>query len=195
MVNKIDNSIKELDVIYPSSIEESRFYNGVNLPPKKAFVSNKPTKVQESPLDAKSPQELLDSHGMYRDPSYYEQNPDKLYLDLTQFDDYETYMNNVNLMKERFRKLPIDVQARFNHNPSELFEYVGSSNFDVETLMDEKTKLNYRSIKAQEKARADFEAFKKTDEYKKQIEDAILRSQYEAQKFAEFKANHTNTDL
>lgn len=160
------------------------FYNRNSLPPKKAFVSDKPTKVQESPLDARSPQEVLDYHGMYKDPSYYEQNPDRLYLDLTQFDDYETCANKLRDMKEKFDRLPIDVRARFNHNPEELFDYIRSDKFDIERVMDDKTSLAYKQFNARKEADVKMQEYLNSDSYKK-----VVAAQMAAQE--EFLKAHT----
>lgn len=169
------------------------FYTRLNQPPKPVMKSSKPTKVQESPLDARSPQEVLDYHGMYKDPSYYEKNVDKIYLDFTQFDDYETYLNNLNQMKANFQKLPLDVRARFNHSPEELFKFVGSSQFDIEKLMDDKTLDNYKRYKAEEKSKAEHDAYIKSKEYLQQVELSKYRAEYEKQQFdAWMKQNHAD---
>lgn len=196
MVNKdvIDN-LEVVDTPVVSPLRRS-FYNRLNLPPKVKIVSNNPTKVQESPLDARSPQEVLDYHGMYKDPSYYEENPDKMYMDLTQFDDYETYLNNLNSMKDTFSKLPIDIRAKFNHDPSQFFSYVGSGEFDIEQVMDDKTKANYRAIKAKEKAEKDHQAYLESDEHKNYIKKQAALQSYLEQQFelhqASLKNSHTD---
>lgn len=181
--------VEEIDISKVENVvnsKELRFYNDANLPPKPVFCSNNPTKVQESPLDARSPQEVLEYHGMYRDPSYYENNPEKIYMDLTQFDDYETYLNNVNSMKERFNNLPIDIRAKFNHNPAELFAYVQSKEFNVEKLMDDKTLNNYRKIKREEELKKKFEDYQKTPEYQQSLKDAQLRAQFAEKQYQDW---------
>lgn len=135
------------------------YANRLNLPDKDTFISNNPTKVEESPLDARSPQEVLDYHGMYRDPSYYEQNPDRLYLDLTQFDDYETYLNNIRSMETKFMNLSPDVRARFNNDLSEFSSYVSKPDFDIYKVLDDKTKQAYDTYKAKLDAEKEFEAY------------------------------------
>lgn len=189
MVEKnVSNISKDVHISDLSSVVKP-FYNRLNQPPKVTIVSNKPTKVQESPLDARSPQEVLDYHGMYRDPSYYEENPDKMYMDLTQFDDYETCLNNINSMKETFNKLPIDVRARFNHDPSEVFKYINSSEFKIETLMDDKTLSNYKEIKAQQKYDSEYKAYLASDEYKQALANQQLMSEFNRRQFEAFKAS------
>lgn len=174
--------------ILPSVVKP--FHNRLNLPPKPVIVSELPSKVQESPLDARSPQEVLDYHGMYKDKSYYEENPDKIYMDLTQFDDYETYLNSIRDMKEKFSKLPIDVQARFNHDITQFSNYISSSNFDIEKLMDERTLQSYKSYKANEKAKQEFEAYKNSSEYKNALKEATLRAKFEDVQFNAWKKAH-----
>ncbi|WGL31211.1 internal scaffolding protein [Dipodfec virus UOA04_Rod_771] len=196
MVDKnVVGNLETVDTPVVSPLRRS-FYNRLNLPPKVKIVSNNPTKVQESPLDARTPQEVLDYHGMYRDPSYYEENPDKMYMDLTQFDDYETYMNNLNAMKDTFSKLPIDIRAKFNHDPSRFFSYVGSKEFDIEQVMDDRTKANYRAIKAKEKAEMDHQAYLESDEYKNYVKKQVALQSYLEQQFELHQASlkKSNTD-
>lgn len=169
------------------------FHNRLNLPPKQICVSDNPTKVQESPLDARSPQEVLDYHGMYRDQSYYEKNPDKLYIDLTQFDDYETYLNKMNDIKDKFNKLPVDVRARFNHNVSEFCAEAMKSDFDITRAMDDNTKKAYDNYKATEKAKAERDAYLASDEYKKAQKESALRLQYEQAQYEAWKAKQNIT--
>lgn len=191
--NVIDNvQISDTSVVSP--IRRS-FYNRLNLPPKIKIVSDKETKVQESPLDARSPQEVLDYHGMYRDPSYYEEHPEKMYMDLTQFDDYETHLNSINAMKEKFSKLPVEIRAKFNHSPQELFSFIGSKEFDIEKLMDGKTLNNYRQYKAKEKADADWQAYLQSDEHKQAVRDQALRAEFEKQQFEAYRASKANSQL
>lgn len=187
-ISKVSNTAALSSVVKP-------FYNRLNLPPKPVIVSNLPSKVQESPLDARSPQEVLDYHGMYKDPSYYESNPDKIYMDLTQFDSYETYLNKVNDFKDKFRNLPIDVQARFNHDPLEFGNYVSQKDFDITKLMDERTLMSYNAYKANEKARNDFEAYKNSAEYKKALSEASLRAQFEQSQFDAWKKQHADLSI
>lgn len=165
------------------------YYSSLNLPPKDAFVSLKPSKVQESPLDARSPQEVLEKYGMYRDQTYYGQHPDKLYLDLTEFDDFETSMNNIVRIRDKFDKLPASVRSKFNNDISQFVNYCSSKDFNLEYLMDDRIKLSYDKYKAEEKAKADFKAYQQSSEYKALEKEAMLRKRFEEEQFEAWKNN------
>lgn len=146
------------------------FYNRLNLPPVISMKSTKPTALQEGPLDTKSPQEVLDANGMYREQSYYEKNPDKLYMDFTQFDDYETFLNKTKDMKSKFEKLPLDIRAKYNHDPLEFFKDIQKPEFKIESLMDDKMKKSYT------KYQNDLEIERQYAEFQQQQKQAELES-------------------
>ena len=183
-----DENLKE-----NGQILDKLFYNSVHLPPKPVHCSKKPSKVQESPLDARSPQEVLQAYGMYKDQSYYEQHPDKIYMDLTQFDDYESLLNKKIDIERKFKQLPVDVRAQFNHDPSEFVSYVNSKDFKLETLLDDKTKKAYASYKADEERKAAFKAYQNSEEYKKLQQEALLRAQFEKEQFEQWKVQNNKT--
>lgn len=66
------------------------YHTRLNPPKKHAQKFKKPTKVQTNPFMAKSPQDVLKQHGVYKDDSIYKTNPAKVYMDLTQYSDYQT---------------------------------------------------------------------------------------------------------
>lgn len=167
-----------------------KFYNSNNLPPKVKFRSKKPSKVQESPLDAKSPQEVLQQHGMYKDESIYSKHPEKVYMDLSEFGDYESNLNANRRMLEKFNALDIDVRARFNHDVKEFTKYVTSSDFDINRVLTEKEQKKFAEYKKEEKAKKDFEEYLKSDEYKAQVQEDSYRRAYEQSRYEEWKSNY-----
>lgn len=167
-----------------------KFYNSENLPPKVKFKSMKPSKVQESPLDAKSPQEILQQHGMYKDESIYSKEPQKIYADLSEFGDFESNLNANRRMQEKFNALDVDVRARFNHNVKEFVKYVTSNDFDINNVLtkEEQKKLaSYNEEQANKKAYNDYI---NSDEYKQSIQESAMRAQYEKSRYEEWKANY-----
>lgn len=173
----------------------SSFYNSLSLPPKLAFCSSKASKVQESPLDARSPQEVLEKYGMYRDETYYGKHPEKLYLDLTEFDDFETTMNNLISVRDKFEKLPSSVRAEFNNDLNAFVSYCKSSDFNIERLMDDRIKKSYKKYQAEQQAKKDFEAYQNSSEYKKLQKEAMLRKQFEEEQFNSWLSTHNTSDL
>lgn len=167
-----------------------KFYNSVNLPPKVKFKSNKPSKVQESPLDARSPQEVLQYHGMYKDESIYSKHPEKIYLDLSEFGDYESNLNANRRMQEKFNALDIDVRARFNHDIMEFIKYVQGPDFDINRVLTEKEQKKYNDYKKEQQAKKDYQAYLNSDEYKALVEESSYRMAYEKSKYEEWKANY-----
>lgn len=173
------------------SINRSLPYHTRLNPPKKIkFKSDKPSKVQESPLEARSPQEVLEYHGMYRDPSVYKQNPTKIFADITAFNDYETNLNQLAQAKSKFQELPIDIRAKFNHDVSKFAEYVQSDKFDVEYLMMPGDVKAYRAYLKEQKEKADYEQYLQSEEYKNSVKEAQLRKEYEQSKYEEWKITH-----
>lgn len=169
---------------------EKNFYNSTNLPPKVKFKSNKPSKVQESPLDAKSPQEVLDRHGMYRDESIYSKQPEKVYMDLSEFGDYESNLNANRRMLEKFNALDVNVRARFNHDVKEFTKYVTSSDFDINRVLTAKEQEKLAKYNEEKKAKQEYEKYLKSDEYKSMIEEQAYRQAYEKSKYDEWKSNY-----
>ena len=165
------------------------YHTRLNPPQKVKFKSNKPTRVQESPLDARSPQEVLDYHGMYKDPSIYKENPQKIFADLTSFDDFQTAQNKLALAKSKFAELPIDVRARFNHDVLAFSNYVQGPDFNPEMVMDRDTVVAYRDYKKKEKAQQDYQKYLESDEYKAQVNEERLRKEYEQQRFEDWKSS------
>lgn len=165
------------------------YHTRLNPPKKVKFKSNKPSKVQESPLDARSPQEVLDYHGMYKDPSVYTQNPSKIFADLTSFDDYQTAQTKLANAKSKFAELPVDVRARFNHDVLKFSQYVQSPNFDIENVMDDETVVAYREYEKQQKAQAEHNKYINSEEYKAQVAEQKLRERYEKEKYEAWKAS------
>lgn len=169
---------------------ELKFYNSKNLPPKVKFKSKKPSKVQESPLDARSPQEVLQQYGMYKDESIYSKHPEKLYLDLTQFGDYESNLNANRRMLEKFNALDVDVKARFNHDVKEFTKYVTSPNFDINRVLTDNQQKIYAKYQKELKMKKDYETYLKSDEYKAQVQEDSYRRAYEQSRYEEWKSNY-----
>lgn len=168
-------------------VEEKRyFYNYRNRPPKVQWHSDKPSKVQISPLDAKSPQEILERYGMYKDNSALEQ-PTPFYADLTEFTDYATSLNNIRDIKEKFNSLDIDIRAKFNHNPQEFCDYVTSKDFDIREVMTKDMYERYMNVMQEEQQKQQYEEYIKSDEYKKDMEERAARQAYEQARYDEWK--------
>jgi len=165
------------------------FYNSLNLPPKPTISSSKPSKVQESPLDAKSPQEVLKQHGMYKEDSAYSKHPELIHADLTQFGDYESNLNAIRRMKEKFNCLDIDVRARFNHDVNEFTKYINSSDFDINKVLTEKEQKKYADYKAKQQKQAEYQSYLQSDEYKAEIQAHAQRQAYEQAKYEEWLAS------
>lgn len=169
-----------------------KFYNSNNLPPKVKFCSKKPSRVQESPLDAKSPQEVLQQHGMYRDESIYSKHPEKIYADLSQFGDYESNLQAIRSMQEKFNALDVDVRARFNHDVKEFTKYVSSSDFDINNVLTLDEQKKFAEYKKEQKAKKDYEDYLKSDEYKAKVQEDSYRRAYEQSRYEEWKKDYMN---
>lgn len=50
-------------------------------------------------------------------------NPQPLYADTTQIPDFQTMMNHVIAVEERFDQLPAEVRAKFSNDPSLMLEW------------------------------------------------------------------------
>lgn len=170
--------------------EIKNFYNSVNLPPKVKYKSNKPSKVQESPLDAKSPQEVLQQHGMYKDESIYSKHPEKVYMDLSVFGDYESNLNANRRMLEKFNALDVDVRARFNHDVKEFTKYVSSPDFDINRVLTVTEQKKFAEYKKEQNAKKEYEAYLKSDEYKAKVQEDSYRHAYEQARYEEWKSNY-----
>lgn len=176
-----DETLTKVDVL--------PYHTRLNPPSNVVFKSLKPSRVQESPLDARSPQEVLDYHGMYKDSSIYTKEPQKLFADLTSFNDYQTNLNELAIAKSKFQLLPVEVRARFNHDVLEFSQYVSKPYFDPEYLMDSETVKSYRKYKKEQEAKAEYEKYTQSSEYKAQIEEQKLRAEYEKQQYEAWKAS------
>lgn len=170
--------------------KKKNFYNSMNLPPKVKFNSKAPSSVQESPLDARSPQEVLQAHGMYRDDSIYSKNPEKIYADLSEFGDYESNLNAVCRMREKFNALDVDVRARFNHSVEEFTKYVTNSDFDINRVLTEKEQKKLAEYKKEQANKKAYDDYLNSDEYKQSVEESAMRAQYEKQRYEEWKSKN-----
>lgn len=182
---------KEEKIIVDNATERV-FFNYRNRPPKVQICSKNPSKVQESPLDAKTPQELMDRHGMYVDrPSLKELKP--FYADLTQFQSYEDSLNSVRNIKEKFMNLDVSIRAKFNHNPEEFCNYVQSKDFDIREIMTSDVYNQYEKEQNEIKAKKEYEDYLNSNEYKKIQEESALRAQYEKEQYENWKKNFKTT--
>lgn len=170
-------------------LEEKRvFYNYRNRPPKVVFCSKMPSKVQEGPLDARSPQELLEKYGMYNDrPALDSVKP--FYADLTAFGSFEEQNNHIRDIKEKFMQLDVDIRAKFNHNPEEFCNYLISKDFDIKEIMNSNQYNEYTRILNEKKAEKEYQEYLKSDKYKQEIEEYNARQQYEKERYEEWKKN------
>lgn len=183
---------KKIESIIAPQATELVFYNYRNRPPKVKMCSIKPSKVQESPLDAKSPQELMDKHGMYIDkPSLKELKP--FYADLTQFQSYEQSLNSVRDIKEKFMSLDVSIRAKFNHNPEEFCKYLTSKDFDIKEIMTSDIYEQYKNDLERNKRLEEYNLYLKSDDYKKEQEEMKLRRQYEEEQYEEWKKKFKTT--
>lgn len=172
---------------------KSIFYNSRNLPNKVVITSNKPSKTQISPLDCNSPQELLEKHGMYRDPSLYEKHPEKMYLDLTSLGDYQSNLQAVIDCKDKFMHLDPDVRNMFGNDIMKFVEHVQKSDFDITSVMNKKQKESYLKYQDEQKKKADFEAYKQSDEYKQEVEQFKLRQEFQQSQYNDWLRKRSNT--
>lgn len=162
------------------------FYNYRNRPPQVKICSKKPSKVQESPLDAKSPQELLEKYGMYRDSSSLD-TVRPFYADLTQFQSFEDTCNHVRDIKEKFMQLDVDIRAKFNHNPEEFCNYITSSDFDIKEIMNASQYQEYKTKIDEEKAEKEYQKYINSAEYKKNLAEQEQFKAYQQKQYEEWK--------
>lgn len=183
---------KVIENIISPQATEYVFYNYRHRPPKVKMCSQKPSRVQESPLDAKSPQELMDRHGMYIDrPSLKDLRP--FYADLTAFQSYEDSLNSVRNIKEKFLNLDVSIRAKFNHNPEEFCKYIQSKDFDIREIMTSDIYAEYENQQKEEQAQKEYQKYLQSDEYKKNQEEIALRAQYEKEQYENWKKNFKTT--
>lgn len=182
----VEKNLNEIATVKP-------FFNSSNLPPKYVFCSKNPSKTQISPLDALSPQDVLDKHGMYRQESVYSKNPQKIYTDLSEFGDYESNLNAVCRMREKFNALSPEIRSRFNNSVSEFTSAVTSPDFNVEKVLTDKEVESLRRYKDDLRAKEEFEAYKKTPEYLKNLEESKLRMQFDKEQFENWKNSRKNS--
>lgn len=187
-------SLTEADVSSASVKDEALtkadvlpYHTRLNPPKDIVFKSSKPSRVQESPLDARSPQEVLSYHGMYKDPSIYTKEPQRLFVDLTAFNDYQTNLNELAAAKSKFHNLPLDVRARFNHDVLQFAQYVSQPDYDPEYLMDDETVKAYRKYKKEQENKAEYEKYIQSAEYKARVEESKLRAEYEKEQYEAWK--------
>ena len=169
------------------------YHTRLNPPTNIVFKSSKPSRVQESPLDARGPQEVLDYHGMYKDSSIYTKEPQKLFADLTAFNDYQTNLNELALAKSKFQSLPVEVRARFNQDVLQFAQYISQPDYDPELVMDAETVKAYRNYKKEQEKKAEYDKYIQSDEYKAQQKEIKLRAEYEKQQYESWKASHKKT--
>lgn len=169
---------------------ERRFYNYYHRPPSNPIVSDKPSKTQVSPLDAKSPQEVLQKYGMYKDETAYSKHPEAIYADLTQYQSYEDQLNSSIRMKRHFDSLDPEVRARFDNDILKFAREASSPDFDINRALTTEQQKKLSDYKANEEAKKSYEAYLKSDEYKKIQEESAARMAYEQQKYEEWKKTY-----
>lgn len=165
------------------------YHTRLNPPKQITQTFKQPSKVQESPYDARSPQEVLQQHGMYKDPSIYTQEPQKIYMDLTKYGDYQEMLNRTIDAKEHFNSLDVDIRAKFNHNPLEFANYLASPDFDVDNILTEKERKALRDYHDQLQQQEDYEKYIQSDEYKAALAEQEAYNAYRNQQFEEWKKN------
>lgn len=154
------------------------YHTRLNPPKKTTFCSANPSKVQESPLDARSPQEVLAYHGMYKDDSIYTTNPSQVYEDLTMFNDLQDVLNRRIEAENKFASLPAEVRSRFNNSLAQFVSEVTDPSFDVHKVLTDQEASAYDSYLRKKAANERYEEYKQSDEYQQILKDAELRSQF-----------------
>ena len=183
-----DSKVQKVELTTLDS--EKRFYNYYNRPPSNPIVSDKPSKTQVSPFDAKSPQEVLQKYGMYKDETAYSKHPEAIYADLTQYQSYEDQLNASVRMKQHFNSLDPEVRARFNNDILQFAREASSPDFDVNKALTTEQQEKLKVYKDEEEAKKAYEAYLKSDEYKKVQEESAARMAYEQQRYEEGKKNY-----
>lgn len=179
----------DVKIVETTEVKQSKkFFNYRNRPPQVVLCSQKPSKVQESPLDARSPQELMDKYGMYRDKSALK-DVTPFYADLSSFNGFEDSLNHLRDIEEKFMSLDSEVRARFNHNPVEFCNYLQSKDFDIKRVMtDEQFEVYTRDLEDAKRQR-DLDAYMKSKEYSEMLKEQETRRAYEQAKYEEWKKN------
>ncbi len=170
-----------------SEVQVCHYHTRLNPPRKVVQVSDKPSKVQESPLDARSPQEVLEYHGMYRDPSIYKTEPQKIYMDVASFDGLQSIMNQKIEAERKFASLPVEIRSKFDHSIVKFTNAVTSPGFDVRTLLTGAELEAFDNYHKEEKAKEEYAKYLASDEYKFQLEQQKLRAEFEEQQFENWK--------
>lgn len=179
-------SQQEEETVLVTNPIERPFFNYRNRPPKVKFHTNRPTKTQESPLDAKSPQEVLLKYGMYRDGSALE-SVTPFYADLTEFSSYEEQLNNVRDIREKFSKLDVDIRAKFNHSPEQFCNYITSKDFDIKEIMNSEQLKEYQLYIENKNAEEAYEKYKKSPQYQKDLEEQALQERWQKESYEKWK--------
>ena len=96
----------------------------------------------ENPLEARSPQEVLEAYGIRRrDTSMFPNNSNlPSYGDFSEFIDLGDRVNVYLSCKEQFEALPSEVRKDFNNSLDEFTKYINSNDFDVTRLMSKEYK-------------------------------------------------------
>ncbi|UPW41992.1 internal scaffolding protein [Dipodfec virus RodF1_47] len=189
MANKIDIS----DIVQEVS-PRKKFYSYYDLPPKPVQQSTNPTKVVESPLDARSPQEVLEMYGMYKDESMYSKHPEKIYTDLTQFSDYETMLNTINNARSKFDQLDPEIRARFDNDLVKFSKAVTSPDFDINQVLTDKERVKYSQYVQDRESKAEYERYLQSPEYIALQKQYALRAEFEQEQFENWKAQKVSND-
>lgn len=167
--------------------KELPYHTRLNPPAKKKLVISKPSKVQESLLDCRSPQETLEKHGMYRDPSIYQQEPTKIYADMTQFTDYADMIVQTREAERKFNNLDPDVKAKFNNSVVEFASYLSSDKFDINEILTDKEKQALMAHNKKVKAQQEYDDYINSDEFKKAQAESQAYFEFQKQQFNEWK--------
>ena len=163
------------------------YHTRINPPAKKKLIISKPSKVQESPLDARSPQETLEKHGMYRDPSIYQKEPTKIYADMTQFTDYADMLMQTREAEHKFNNLDPDIKAKFNNSVVSFANYLKSDKFDVNEILTEKEKIALANHHKKIKAQQEYEDYLASDEFKKAQAESNAYLEFQRKQFEDWK--------
>lgn len=163
------------------------YHTRINPPAKKKLIISKPSKVQESPLDARSPQETLEKHGMYRDPSIYQKEPTKIYADMTQFTDYADMLMQTREAERKFNNLDPDIKAKFNNSAVSFANYLKSDKFDVNEILTEKEKKALLDYNKRVQAQKDYDDYINSDAFKKAQAESNAYFEYQRKQFEDWK--------
>lgn len=162
-------------------------------PPKKIVKEfKKPTKTQVSINNARNPQELMQQYGMYKDPSIYTKNPEKIYMDLTKYGDYQSMLNETIAAKGHFMTLDTDIRAKFNNDPLQFANYLASPDFDVNEILTSDEQQALKNYHERIQAEEDFKAYQSSAEYKNAVAEQQLFDQYRKEQFDAWKKNRAN---